>query len=94
MTALKGTNVAASIVPFTDLDKYATHEAKYGKSGYRTINTIEEAFTIKKINFSNLDLYQLDTYSKYQEFTQEVIPSKPNDQDYKYRVAHTLLLDQ
>lgn len=77
MTALKGTNVAASIVPFTDLDEYATHEAKYGKGRNRTINTIEEAFTIKKINFSNLDLYQLDTYSKYQEFTQVVMPSKP-----------------
>ena len=27
-------------------------------------------------------------YSKFQEFSQEVIPSKPDDEEYKYKVAH------
>lgn len=40
--ALKGTNVAAAIVPFTDSDNYATHYALYGKGGFRSVNTIAE----------------------------------------------------
>lgn len=40
MAELKGTNVAASIVPFTSDDKYATHDAEYGKGGFRSVATI------------------------------------------------------
>lgn len=40
--ALKGTNVASGIVPFTDSDNYATHYALYGKGGFRSVNTIAE----------------------------------------------------
>ena len=39
MAELKGTQVAASIVPFTDLDTYATHDAEYGKGGFRSVDT-------------------------------------------------------
>ena len=39
MEELKGTQVAASIVPFTDLDTYATHDAEYGKGGFRSVDT-------------------------------------------------------
>lgn len=42
MAELKGTQVAASIVPFTDLDTYATHDAEYGKGGFRSVSTIED----------------------------------------------------
>lgn len=42
MIELKGTNVAAPIVPFTSDDTYATHEAKYGKGGFRTVADIAE----------------------------------------------------
>lgn len=42
MSELRGTNLAAPIVPFTTEDSYATHEAKYGKGGFRTVSTIEE----------------------------------------------------
>lgn len=42
MAELKGTNVAALIVPFTDQDPYATHDAKYGKGGFRSVDTITE----------------------------------------------------
>lgn len=46
MTALKGTNVASGIVPFTDQDSYATHYALYGKGGFRSVNTIDERDSI------------------------------------------------
>lgn len=41
-----------------------------------------------KIAFNQMLLYKFDMYSKYQDFSSEVIPSTPSDQDYKYRVAH------
>lgn len=40
MAKLKGTQVAAIVVPFTDADKYATHDAEYGKGGFRSVETI------------------------------------------------------
>lgn len=42
MAELKGTQVAAMVVPFTDADKYATHDAEYGKGGFRSVSTIED----------------------------------------------------
>lgn len=42
MADIKGTNLAAPIVPFTDKDIYATHEAKYGKGGFRTVADMDE----------------------------------------------------
>jgi hypothetical protein len=42
MENLKGTNIASPIVPFTDQDIYATHEAKYGKGGYRTVDNVSD----------------------------------------------------
>jgi len=46
MANLRGTNVAAQIVPFTDQDPFATHEDTYGKGGYRVVSTIAERNTI------------------------------------------------
>ena len=40
MAELKGTQVAAIVVPYTDADKYATHDAEYGKGGFRSVETI------------------------------------------------------
>lgn len=37
MSNLPGTNIIAAIVPFSEDDKYATHDEKYGKGGYRTV---------------------------------------------------------
>lgn len=42
MAELQGTNVAASIVPFTTEDTYATHESIYGKGGWHEKATIED----------------------------------------------------
>ena len=46
MSELKGTNVASLIVPFADTDTYATHDAKYGRGGFRAVNSIAERDSI------------------------------------------------
>lgn len=46
MAEIKGTNVAAPVVPFTTEDIYATHEAQYGKGGYRSVQTYEDLANI------------------------------------------------
>lgn len=42
MSSIKGTNVFAPIVPFDTTDVYATHEARYGRGGYRTVESNDE----------------------------------------------------
>ncbi len=42
MSALSGTNVAAPVVPFTDADAYPTHDAAYGKGGWRSAASTAE----------------------------------------------------
>lgn len=39
---LKGTNISAPMVPFTEQDTFPTHMAKYGKGGYHCVQTIAE----------------------------------------------------
>ena len=42
MSSLKGTNVLAPVVPFDTTDVHATHEARYGRGGYRTVSDTAE----------------------------------------------------
>jgi len=42
MAAIKGTNVASPVVPFDTADQNPSHEARYGKGGYRTAATVAE----------------------------------------------------
>lgn len=37
MSQIPGTNVAAPVVPFDTTDVHPSHEALYGKGGYRTV---------------------------------------------------------
>lgn len=39
MAAIKGTNVLAPIVPFDTTDTHASHDARYGRGGYRSVDT-------------------------------------------------------
>ena len=39
---LKGLNIPSSIVPFTDQDVYATHDSKFGKGGWQSVETVTE----------------------------------------------------
>ena len=45
-------------------------------------------FTISNVFLSDQTLYKLNFYSKFQDFSHEVIPQKPTDLDYRYKVAH------
>ena len=41
-TNIPGTNVASAIVPFTTDDQFATHYAKYGNGGWKSVATIAD----------------------------------------------------
>lgn len=49
---------------------------------------IDNRYSFNSILFNQLDLTKFIFYSKYQDFSNEVIPSKPNDETYKYKTAH------
>ena len=49
---------------------------------------LENRYTIDKVQFTNLTLSKCNFYSKYQDFSKEVIPSKPTDNNYTYKAAH------
>jgi len=38
--------------------------------------------------FKDLTLSKFSIYSKYQDFSRQVIPSKPSDENYVYKTAH------
>jgi hypothetical protein len=42
MSQILGTNVAAPVVPFSTTDVHPSHEAAYGKGGYRSVANITE----------------------------------------------------
>jgi len=42
MATIKGTNVLAPVVPLDTADVHPSHEARYGKGGYRTVATTTE----------------------------------------------------
>lgn len=48
---------------------------------------LEEEPIFNQISFENITLSHLAAYSKYQDFSGEIIPSKPNE-EYKLDVAH------
>lgn len=48
MSKLRGTNIAASIVPFDSRDQYNTHDSIYGKGGFREVDTLEDRDQITK----------------------------------------------
>lgn len=46
MSELKGTNIAATIVPHTGDDTYPTHDSHYGLGGYKEVSTLAERDSI------------------------------------------------
>jgi hypothetical protein len=63
MGQILGTNVAAPIVPFSTDDIFASHEAKWGKGGYRTVATIAERDAIVELRRENLMLVAVEDSS-------------------------------
>ena len=49
---------------------------------------VEDRYSIKYLDFHNLTLYRMKFYTKFEDFSEEVITSAPNEDDYKYGVAH------
>lgn len=49
---------------------------------------ISKRYTISTVDFTDLNLFKFNLYSKYQDFGNEVQPSTPSDTDYRYKVAH------
>lgn len=45
-------------------------------------------WNLESIEFRDVNISKCAIYSKYQNFSNQVVPSKPNDDTYKYRVAH------
>lgn len=45
-------------------------------------------YYIKEVIFNNLRLYKFNSYTKFQDFSYEVIPSIPKEEDYKFNAAH------
>ena len=63
--------------------------------GYYNGNTLQQylydisnVYYINTVTFTDLNLSKLNFYSKYQDFSNQVIPSAPSDQTYKYGAAH------
>lgn len=55
---------------------------------YTSQQLTNQDYYISSVTFNNLQLSKFKIYTKYQDFSKEVIPSKPTDEDYKYSVAH------
>lgn len=49
---------------------------------------IGNSYYIRQATFTDLNLSKFNFYTKYQDFSNQVIPSMPTDEDYKYKVAH------
>lgn len=77
---IKGTNISSPIVPFTTDDTYPTHEAKYGKGGFRTVSKISDLNLIPEARREEgMLVYVIDDPSKvntYQYINGEWAKSK------------------
>ena len=63
MAKILGTNIAAPVVPFSTDDIYASHEAKWGKGGFRTVLNINERNGIAELRRENLMLVAVESDS-------------------------------
>ena len=66
----------------TDADKLS-----FASGGGSTVYEVAYRYSIESIDFVEQTLYRMKFYTKYEDFSEEVIPSAPED-DYTYRAAH------
>ena len=59
----------------------------FNSFGGDTIYEVGYRYSIESIDFVEQTLYRMKFYTKYEDFSEEVIPSAPED-DYTYRAAH------
>ena len=55
--------------------------------GGSTAYEVAYKYSVESIEFIDLTLYRMKFYTKYEDFSEEVIPSAPED-DYTYKAAH------
>jgi len=60
----------------------------YTNSLQKNLYEISGKYYINSVTFNSLSIYKFNAYSKYQDFSHEVIQSQPDDSGYKYRAAH------
>lgn len=83
----------ASIINYENNEKivegYLKNDGTLGiNTGNSSMYIIDDRYTISSIGFSNLNLYRMKFYTKFEDFSEEVISSQPNENDYKYQAAH------
>lgn len=79
-------SVSNSVTSNTIVEGYLNLD---NKSLTNSLITREERYTINSISFKEgLTLSKAIIYSKYQDFSQEVIPSTPTDSGFSYKAAH------
>ena len=66
----------------TDNDKLS-----FRTGGASTAYEVAYRYSIESIDFVEQTLYRMKFYTKYEDFSEEVIPSAPED-DYTYKAAH------
>ena len=73
----------------TITEGYLTHEntLSFKTGGDSTVYEVGYKYSIKSIEFVEQTLYRMKFYTKYEDFSEEVIPSAPDD-DYTYKAAH------
>lgn len=49
---------------------------------------VDDRYAIQSLEFDRLTLSRMKFYTKFEDFSEEVIPSAPSEDDYKYEVAH------
>jgi hypothetical protein len=73
----------------TIVEGYLTEANKLGfrTGGGTTVYEVGYKYSVESIEFINQILYRMKFYTKYEDFSEEVIPSAPED-DYTYKAAH------
>ena len=73
----------------TIVDGYLTDADKlsFASGGGSTVYEVAYKYSIESIDFVEQTLYRMKFYTKYEDFSEEVIPSAPED-DYTYKAAH------
>ena len=66
----------------TDADRLS-----FATGGDSTVYEVAYRYSIESIEFVEQTLYRMKFYTKYEDFSEEVIPSAPED-DYTYKAAH------
>lgn len=68
MSDLKGTNVAAPLVPMTDEDQYPTHDVQYGKGGFKPVGNMAERDAIPAARLSVPTICYVDETNSFHKW--------------------------